>query len=78
MGVDRDAGRVVVVPLTEADVAATDPPGPGRLVSLAARVPGAVVAVVSGVAIGVLVVMGTLPIAGDLDLVADPGVAGPR
>jgi len=60
MGVDRDAGRVVVVPLTETDVAATDPPGPGRLVSLAARVPGAVVAVVSGVAIGVLVVMGTL------------------
>ena len=106
--------------LTDSNAQAAELRGPWRLVELASKVPGVVVAVVSAVAIGVLVVMGTLqrvafpewgaanldseasvatlgralvgrrlmvavrrkvyetPIAGNLDVVADPGLSGAR
>jgi hypothetical protein len=44
----------------DSDTAAAESPKAGRVVMLASRVRGVVVAVVSGVAIGVFVVMGTL------------------
>ncbi len=46
--------------LTDSDAPAAELRGRWRLVDLASKVPGVVVAVVSAVAIGVLVVMGTL------------------
>ncbi len=46
--------------LTDSNAQVGELRGPGRLVEMASKVPGVVVAVVSAVAIGVLVVMGTL------------------
>jgi hypothetical protein len=46
------------VPVTGSDNAPTDPPDAGRVAVLASRVPVVLVAVVSGVAIGVFVVLG--------------------
>lgn len=46
--------------MIDSDTAAAESPKAGRVVMLASRVRGVVVAVVSGVAIGVFVVMGTL------------------
>jgi hypothetical protein len=48
------------VPVIDSDTAAAELPKAGRVVVLASRVPGVVVAVVSGLAIGVFVVMGIL------------------
>ena len=49
-----------VVSVTDSDTARTDLPKSGRVAALALRVPGALVAVVSGIAIGVFVVLGIL------------------
>ena len=48
------------MPVTDPDQARTDPPTAGRVALMASRVPAAVVAVVCGVCIGTLAVMGVL------------------